>query len=309
MILNWAAGLLLMLAATPAYAVFCAKWDPAKSVGRLSPKEVREASGMAHSTQFAGRMYWVNDSGDKGQFYFSDENGKKLQKVPVAGLKPQDMEALSLTDCPEGRCLVIGDIGDNNRKRKALQLTFVLETAKFENETAPLRTLTLEYPDGPHDAEAMAFLPDGTLWIVTKEIYIARFEARPARVYTLPKPKWSAGGRQTLAFAGELPFPKWLSEDLFFMQAPTDMAVNVQRQVAGFLTYGRVVEIPLKSLSDLARAGQWQRGQDFEIVNVKALAQQESMAYSSSPDRILWSTEYRAPEAPIFSMTCVQPRP
>lgn len=264
---------------------------------------------MAASGQFPGRLYWINDSGDKGRFYFGPENGKNLQSVKVADFKPRDTEALALTDCPEGRCLAFGDIGDNSRKRKNISITFVKEAREFKDPAPVLRTLTLEYPDGPHDAEAMAFLPDGTLWFITKEIDLARFETRAAAVFSLSKAEWHAGGKHTLRKVAELPLPKWLADDLFFMRAPTDLAINSAREVLGILTYGRVVEIPLKYLSEVGKAENWTRGREYEIVTVKALAQQESLSYAAAPDRLLWSTEYRAPEAPIFSMTCAQAAP
>lgn len=310
--LHYWTTVLLMLAASPAYAGFCAQWETGKSSGNLSPKDVREASGMTASKAYPGRLYWINDSGDKGFFYYSDADGKNLKKVKISHFKPRDTEALALAECgPGATCLVIGDIGDNTGKREHVKLSFVPEQKEFAKEAKILRTLTLTYPDGAHDAEAMAFLPNGDLWIVTKEISIKKLDVRPAAVFTLSKAEWSGTGDKELKLKklGELPLPKWLGEDLFFTQAATDIAVNQQRQVLGILTYGKVIEVPLKTLPDLANAAGWRKDQDYSVIAVEALAQQESLTYMTDPDRMVWSTEYRMPEAPIFSMTCARPAP
>lgn len=301
----------LMLTASSAYAGFCAQWEAGKAIGSLSPKEVREASGMVASQKFPNRVYWINDSGDKGYFYYSDPNGKNMRKVKIAGYKPRDTETIAVTDCSDGPCLAIGDIGDNNRKRKHVKIIFVPELKEYATDAKISRTLTLEYPTEAHDAESMAFLPNGDLWIVTKEIYLARLDVGPASVFALSKSQWWGTGDQELKLkkVGELPLPKWLDEDLFFAQAATDIAINSQREVLGVLTYGKAVEIPLKKLADLANSANWKKDIDYSIVKIETLAQQESLTYLPHPDRILWSTEYRTPDAPIFSMTCTHPAP
>jgi hypothetical protein len=301
----------LMLSATPAYAVFCDKWEPGKSIGTLSPKDVREASGMAASAAYPNRVYWINDSGDKGFFYYGGPDGKNLQKVKIAHFKPRDTEAIAVTVCNEGPCLAIGDIGDNKSVREHIKISFIAERKDYPDGAKILRTLTLEYPDGAHDAEAMAFLPGGDLLIVTKEIHLSKLDVGAAGVYTLGKTEWSGDGDKTLKLkkAGELPLPKWLEGDLFFTQAATDMAVNPVRKVLGILTYGKAVEISLAAIGDLANAANWRKGREYNVIAIEALAQQEGLTYLPDPDRMLWSTEYRIPEAPIFSMTCALPAP
>ncbi len=211
---------LVILAARPAYAAFCDSWEAGLSIGNLSPKVVREASGVATSPTIPDRVYWVNDSGDRGFIHYGTPDGKNLKSIKIQNFKPRDVEALAITECEEGSCLAIGDIGDNSRKRKNVKITFVREEKNFTSSVRILRTVTLEYPDGPHDAESMAFLPGGELFIITKEIFVSRLSSENARVYTLSKKQWSAGGKHTLKFHGELPLKKWLSQDNFYSQVP-----------------------------------------------------------------------------------------
>ncbi len=304
-------NLIFMCTASPAYAGFCAQWEAGQRIGHLSPKEVREASGVAASQKFPGRVYWINDSGDKGFFFYSDADGKNLKRVKIADHKPRDTEALAIAECAGGPCLAIADIGDNNSKRKNVKVVFVSELETYPREVKILRTLTLTYPNGAHDAEALAFLPTGELMIVTKEIRLAQLAAGPALVFKSSRDEWFGSNDRalTLKKLGDLPLPSWLESEIFFAQVPTDMAVNPVRQVLGILTYGKVVEIPLKLINDIPNSGAWKKDRDYSIVQIEALAQQESLTYLTSPDRLLWSTEYRRPEAPIFSMTCTQQAP
>lgn len=299
---------IFMCSASPAYAGFCAQWETGQRIGHLSPKDVREASGVAASQKFPGRVYWINDSGDKGFFYYSDATGKNLRRVKIAGYKPRDTEALAIAECAGGHCLAIGDIGDNNSRRKNIKIVFVPELETYPKEVNILRTLTLTYPNGAHDAEALAFLPTGELLLATKEIKLARLAAAPAIVFKLSRDEWFANrdNEVRLKKLGELPLPTWLEDEIFFAQVPTDMAVNPTRQVLGILTYGKVVEIPLKLINEIPNSEAWKKDRDYSIVHIEALAQQESLTYLTAPDRLLWSTEYRMPEAPIFSMTCTQ---
>jgi len=87
-------------------------------------------------------------------------DGKDTRDVNVMGFDPQDTEALSLGPCPGGgSCLYLGDIGDNDSKRKAIEIVIVDEVQNFPKTVKARARLKLQYPDGPHDAESMAVQP------------------------------------------------------------------------------------------------------------------------------------------------------
>ena len=67
----------------------------------------------------------------------------------------------------------LADTGDNNANRP----TVALLALRPDGTTSVYR---LTYPDGPHDAEALLLAPDGTPYIVTKEVLGASGVYRPA---------------------------------------------------------------------------------------------------------------------------------
>ena len=302
-------SLLLFSTLSPAaHAAFCAEWSEPKAVGALPKAPLDEASGMAVSSQFPNRIYWINDSGDSGRLYYTDLDGSHPVTVNVDGLTLRDAEALALDTCPDGPCVIVGDVGDNSvgRKweRKAIDLYFVPERADFGKDAKVTRKLKLKYPDGAHDCEAMAVLPGGDLLLFTKELHMARLASGPSGVYRVPRAKLHDPKTKelTLTKLGELPLPRWFPQEAFIDQAVTDAAVNPGRGVLGLLTYGFAVEIPLERLAKLKDADRWKRDADFQLVKLRSLRQQESLAYAG--ERMLWSTEFIGPDAPIYERVC-----
>jgi hypothetical protein len=149
------AGILALCAAQAAGAAgLCPKWGPPETVGAIDGKLIGEASGLEASTAHRGRLYHHNDSGDDLRFFVTDTAGGATQVVNLKGPKPRDIEDMSLGPCRRGRCLYLGDIGDNPARRADVAFTIVAEKAAFAAEETPLRTVRARYPDGAHNAEA-----------------------------------------------------------------------------------------------------------------------------------------------------------
>jgi hypothetical protein len=312
-ILNRLLAIVLIFSARATWASFCAQWSPPTQIALLPRNPLNEVSGMVASKAISNRVYWINDSGDKGYLYYSNAEAEKkpdihktVSKVKIKDYKARDSEAISLTECPEGPCLAIGDIGDNNSRRKEVEIVFVLEKLDFGSDTSVLRRLKLKYPNGAHDAEALAFLPNGDLLIITKEIHYLSFSTRPAQVFMLSKKKWQAAAGETVTLdkVGEIDLETLLPEENIFSHVVTDVAISVRRQVAIVLTYGKAIEIQLGKFSDLGQSSEWKINRDYTVVNLQPLSQQESITYLPEKDQILWSTEYVPPNAPVYSMTC-----
>jgi hypothetical protein len=156
-------------AATPAVAdsgaaAFACRTDTA---GIALPAAVHESSGLALSA--GGDALWThNDSGDP-VLHLVGMDGTPRAQVRVTGATVTDWEDIAAGPCPGGgRCLYIADIGDNQASRPRVTLWRVPEPAPGDAQTRPAEALLAEYPDGPHDAEAMFVLPDGGVHIVTK---------------------------------------------------------------------------------------------------------------------------------------------
>ena len=109
----------------------CVVWSTPIEVGSLDVEELDEASGVEVSTQFPGRLYHVNDSGDPGVLSITDVSGGGNQVVAIDGFAPEDMEDIAVGGCglSDGNCLFIGDIGDNDNDREEVAVVVVEEQA------------------------------------------------------------------------------------------------------------------------------------------------------------------------------------
>ncbi len=173
----------------------------------LEDSKVTESSGVAASRLTPG-LYWThNDSGDGPILYAFGPDGRSRGRWRVPNARAVDWEDIAAGPGPtRGRSyLYIGDIGDNERRRKEIVVYRVEEpgvaACKAACRTAPAATIRLRYPDGPHNAEALLIHPrTGDLYIVSKagpgdpetRVYKARpLTGRPvtlARIATLDVP-------------------------------------------------------------------------------------------------------------------------
>lgn len=169
-------------AATPspvdsAAAAFACRPDTA---GIVLPDAVHESSGLALSG--GGDALWTHNDSGEPLLHLVGTDGTPRGRVRVAGATVTDWEDVAAGPCPGGgRCLYIADIGDNQAARPRVTLYRVPEPAPADAQTRPAEPLIAEYPDGPHDAEAMFVLPDGGVHVVTKG------ETGHVAVYRLPR--------------------------------------------------------------------------------------------------------------------------
>lgn len=139
--------------------------------------DVPEASGIAQSARQTG-LYWTfNDSGAPLLFGI-DGNGQSRAKVRVTGATVRNWEDISVGRCAAGSCIYIADIGDNDSRRASIRVIRVAEPSPRDGATRSVDTFDAHYPDGPHDAEAAFVLPDGQVFVITKE--------KLAQVYRFP---------------------------------------------------------------------------------------------------------------------------
>lgn len=139
---------------------------------------VAEASGAVASRRNPGIIWTHNDSGEPVIFAF-DTTGRSRGRVAITGASVMDWEDVAIGACPQGSCLYIADIGDNNRARRQITVYRVAEPAPDAQATAPAEAIALTYPDGARDAEAL-FIARGQLFIVSKA------EAAATALYRAP---------------------------------------------------------------------------------------------------------------------------
>lgn len=129
----------------------------------IGDPRITESSGLARDTD--NTVFWTaNDSGDTGVVYAIGPDGRTRGTVEYS-TDPLDVEALAYAD---GR-LYIADIGDNERNRESVQIYVIDSPVPGVDRGSDFTTYEFAYPDGPHDAEAIAVDDNGQLWIITKE--------------------------------------------------------------------------------------------------------------------------------------------
>ena len=206
---------------------------PSTVLGTLNPELFDEASGVAVSGRFPGRLYHINDSGSRGfNFFYTNLHGVDLGETQINDVKRdgKDVEDLTLGPCTPvmtASCLYIGNIGDNRRRRDNFDVVLVEEREVFEERTDFFKHLKLRFPDGRHDAEGLAVHPSGDLYLLTRSWRVFPLIPAPARLYKMSKERVTAAADaevQTLTFVGELDLPKLSGETFGSVATSFDIA-------------------------------------------------------------------------------------
>jgi hypothetical protein len=161
-------------------SVLSAQYAPPRTLAQVSIDGLVESSGVAASHTHPG-LYWSHNDGEGGPYLYAfDASGKSRGRVRVTGAKMYDWEDMAVGP---GNQIYIGDIGDNDRKRKQIVIYRLPEPDPQAAATKPAQAIMLRYPDGPHDAEALIVHPrTGDIYIVTK----ARGRDTKTGVYKAP---------------------------------------------------------------------------------------------------------------------------
>jgi hypothetical protein len=161
-------GLLLtVLPVTPAAAenTDAAPYGAPTTRCDITDPRLAELSGLASA---GDTMLAMNDGGDRAEVYVLD-GACAVVDVRSADVDPYDPEDMALA--ADGT-IWLADTGDNLQDRETVALIGLRPDGSS--------TLTrLTYPDGAHDAEALLLAPDGTPYVVTKEVLGASSVYRP----------------------------------------------------------------------------------------------------------------------------------
>jgi hypothetical protein len=148
--------------------------------GVIETDDIKESSGLSAS-ECQDVLWTHNDSGNEALIYAMSTEGKHLGTWRVVGAQNVDWESIATYKDPSGKCsLILGDTGDNDETRPAVELYRVPEPAvstetATSNSLAPLltepaETMRFSYPDGSNDAETALVHPwTGDIYVVTKK--------------------------------------------------------------------------------------------------------------------------------------------
>ena len=150
------AGTLGLGTAVPALAETPSPYGAPADWCQITDPRLPEVSGLVVGD---GAMAVANDGGDQLEVVTLDGTCTVVDQR-TAPVDPYDPEDIAVS--ADGT-VWFADVGDNQAQRATVALI-----ALRPDGTTSVNRLT--YPDGPHDAEALLLAPDGTPFVVTKEV-------------------------------------------------------------------------------------------------------------------------------------------
>lgn len=243
------------------------------------PSAVSETSGLARSRRDPD-LYWThNDAGNAPELFALDPSGGLAGRVRVSGAANVDWEDLAAGTCPEGPCLYVADIGDNDGERASVTVYRVAEPEAGAAETAPAAPLRARYPGGARDAEGL-FVIGGRPYVVTKG------REGPITLYRYPLPL-RPGGTVTLERVREvLPAPEAERDRV------TGASASPDGRTVAIRSYRRLYLFPADEL--IAGAGTAPR--EFDL---SGLGEPQGEAVALGDDGGVWlTTESEDGDAP-----------
>lgn len=289
-----------------AHAEICKKWEEPSQIGRLPNPLLHEASGLAISGRYPDRVYHINDSTNGPYIYVTDPTGKNARKLEISGFTSDDTEDLSIGPCGKESCVFVADTGDNDRKRKEVEIVVIKETATLAPKLIPSHHVRLKYPDRPHNAEAVAVHPlTGDLYIITKEGAKKPKRTLPAQVFTLKASELNSKTNEihTLTHLGEIDTAHLLSHLPVKQQLVTSFSITPNGSSFLILTLGAAIEFGV-DLNRLPETSALKEFVDYSIVSIGALEQQEAVDYLPSGRGFVYSTESKDSPAPLMQTLC-----
>jgi len=170
-------------------AADCPQFLAGHKTGVIQLDSIREASGLAASRKNPGVLWVHNDSGAPC-VYAMTAQGAHLGMYTLKGARVRNWEDIAIGPGPDPNIdyLYVGDIGDNNAKKKRITIYRVPEPAVDVNQSPigavldNVEAIELQYPAGPRNAETLMLDP------LTKDLYIVSKETA-TKVYRAPYPQ------------------------------------------------------------------------------------------------------------------------
>jgi hypothetical protein len=238
----------------------------------LRDPRLHESSGVVVSRTQPGILWTFNDSGNPPDLFATDTAGRALGRWRITGARNRDWEAMTLGPgpCPGGRCLYVGDIGDNDARYRSVTIYRVAEPRVTPRSAAALDSLPVlarlefRYPDGAHDAESLFSGAEGDLYIITKPRV-----GRP-ELFRVPASDWGRRDTATAELLDSLPIEARSGIENWV----TDAAIGPDGRTVAVRTYGylyffsmgrdgRLTPLPPAPACDLAGLGAQGEGVDW----------------------------------------------
>ena len=205
------------------------------TVGTLTDDSLVEVSGIAASARNPGTLWMHNDSGDRARVAPSPSPATPVATYSVTGAAAEDWEDMAVGPGPVAgeSYLYLGDIGDNGADRDDIVVYRIPEptvTGGGSQTLAGAEALTLRYPDGPRNAEALFVDPS---YRRARTSSRSRATAGPVHIFRAPA-NLAAGSTTELTRVGILDLPDGSSSSV------TGAAITNDGTAIAVRTYGDV---------------------------------------------------------------------
>jgi hypothetical protein len=266
-----------------------------RSAGTVQSAQLDEISGLQASRQQAG-VLWVHNDDGPARVHALGTGGEDLGYFDIEDAVNVDWEDMTIIPAAiagsDRDLLVLADIGDNSAKRSRVWLYLVEEPqpgedGRYSGSVPAHHWVSLAYPDGPRDAESIAWDP------YNEQILILSKRDKPARLYALDVALALQAQEATLAFVGEvssLRAPTPADRQVFGERTPwisqaTGLDISADGRQAALISY--------RSLYLYERQPQvgWLEALNTEPVEIigPASDSEEAVSYGQQPGQI-WVT-------------------
>lgn len=272
--------------------------------GILGFDDLSEASGLAASRNRQNMLWVIADSGNSPELFAINDDGSEVGRISLS-VSNRDWEELAAFTFNGENFLMVADTGDNLRQYSSYPLHIIREPQSgASGALQPLVTLSLTYPDGAHDVEALAVAEsDGNLYLVSKDetpgVYavpllatLSTLSNNSASIAQQSQPVPVIATR-----IGNLPAPQQSTTDSFLgmlagvnLGSVTAMDIDDTRGRIWLLTYRGIYLVQIVGNSTLGQALTSQS----TLVSRHSLGQAESLAYSRLQDAVFVTSEGRA---------------
>jgi hypothetical protein len=280
---------------------------PFRLAASAESSRLDEISGLAASTRDPELLWTHNDDGAP-RVHALGTDGSDRGFFDIRDGVNVDWEDMTRIPGENGDLLVLADIGDNDARRTNVWLYLVPEPepgedGRFSGEIDALNWISVTYPDGPRDAESIAWDP------IQNRLLILSKRDQPPRLYALDGDVALNEREATLVFLGEvtsLREPTLSDQALFgqrtaWISQPTALSISPDGQQAALLTYRSVY------LYDLPASGDWSAGlgtAPLEVVGPARITE-EAIVFKADGSGLWISAEGDSP--PLFEY--LLPRP
>lgn len=286
---GWVVGLVLLLTGCVSTG------KPGEIRGSWMEPRLDEASGLV---VLPGSEVLVSHNDDTDNaLYLADAQGNALGRLDLPALKNRDWEDLALIRRDGASALVvIGEIGDNAGVHDQIFLHLV-EIDRERNTHSIVVSFPVIYPDGPRDAESLAWDP------VEEQMLILSKRDTLARLYSVNLPEnfspRTSDVPLTAKFLGELggipaPTAEFISRHPRWGQwsaQPTAMDIDAEGKLAAVLTYN---DLYLYSRTESQNWAEALQGEPT-ILDIRMVGQTEAVAFSSDGKTIFIVPEGKNP--------------